>query len=154
MDDDWYDDDTVDGNEAMIAASVHSLSDKLHNDGYRVGRSMEDDAQMQRGFDEGFSRGIVVGKACGRLYAATKTFTINFLSPEERSSAEQSLHELERLLLAVVRGSQHSHLRDVLDVVEQSVLRTSCSLSAEFESFKTALLDGFLPRWDNLSTVQ
>lgn len=144
--DDWCDDGDVDGSDAMIAATVHSMSDKLYNDGYRVGRSMADDVQMQRGFDSGFSRGIVVGKACGRLYAAAvKTFSIDSLLSEDRINAEKSLHELERLLLTAIPGSDHGHLREVVGEVEQSVLPLlvpNSYLSAEFKSFKDVLLDG------------
>jgi hypothetical protein len=145
-DEEWCDDGAVDGSDAMITATVHSMSDKLYNDGYRVGRSMADDVQMQRGFDSGFSRGIAVGKACGRLYAAAaKTFSIASLSSEDRSNAEQSLYELERLLLTAVPGSDHGHLLEVVEGVEQLVLPLLASnyyLPAELKSFKEVLLGG------------
>lgn len=143
-DDEWCDDGAVDGSDAMVAATAHSLSNKLFNDGYRVGRSMADDVQMQRGFDAGFSRGIIVGKACGRLYAAAgKTLSVASLSPQDRINTKQSLHELERLLHTVVPGSDHGHLQEVVRGVERSIfplLASNSYLSVEFKLFKDALL--------------
>ena len=42
--------------------------EKLHKDGYREGKSVEEERELQRGFDEGFTRAMELSRILGRLY--------------------------------------------------------------------------------------
>lgn len=57
-----------DDHDYMKEAEFNKVSNKLNNDGYRIGKTKEDEKQVQLGFDKGFSEGITLGKALGRLY--------------------------------------------------------------------------------------
>mgnify|MGYP005994046821 CR=1 FL=1 len=41
----------------------------IKKDGFRHGKQRTDESEMQEGFNEGFTKGSVVGKLCGVFYA-------------------------------------------------------------------------------------
>ena len=53
----------------MEAADMRKMADKLGKDGFRIGKAQEEEKQMQIGFDQGFNRGLQLGKVCGAIYA-------------------------------------------------------------------------------------
>jgi hypothetical protein len=69
--DDFFGDDDVENDEA----TTRKVTSKLQNDGYRVGKGIEEAAQMQIGFDVGFEQGMLTGRLCGQLYASCRKFS-------------------------------------------------------------------------------
>jgi len=95
MDDVWGDNDEEaedGGKEAMEQGGIggDQLSfaregRKLYNDGYRIGKSLEEEKEMQRGFDVGFERGMYLGRASGKLFAGIRHALIQ---SKERQASE------------------------------------------------------------------
>ena len=110
------DSDFGEGDECdMQEANMRKMTDKLSKDGYRIGKAQEEEKQMQIGFDEGFDRGLRLGKVCGDIYAKvvyvvqseglenklflTKLETLLMDTiPDELEVSEESFVELEALL--------------------------------------------------------
>lgn len=65
--------DMVDGNHHMDRASTAKVRNKLHTDGYRIGKQAGEEKEMQVGFDAGFNRGMKVGKICGQFLGTLKS---------------------------------------------------------------------------------
>ena len=120
-DDFFGDDDTVNDE-----ATTRKVASKLYNDGYRIGKAKEEEIQMQIGFDEGFERGILSGRICGKLYASCR----EYLSNHVRTAAEASLTmtNLEAILFESIAESG--------SITDESVMRIRSavlSMSSDLE---------------------
>lgn len=115
----------------MDKADYRKLSTKLGNDGYRIGKSNEEERQMQLGFDKGLSRGIALGKACGYLYGNVRSIT-------PRSSI--SLKPLETILFETL-PEDFQHASTYLDEIEQLVASISPNLGEVYNKFKSLVIE-------------
>jgi hypothetical protein len=91
--DDFFGDDDVENDEA----TTRKVTSKLQNDGYRVGKGIEEAAQMQIGFDVGFEQGMLTGRMCGQLYASCRKF-----SSAVTGEHAIAIKELEELLFGSI----------------------------------------------------
>jgi hypothetical protein len=87
----------------MEKANFNKLSNKLINDGYRNGKTEEDEKLSQIKFDGGFKSGNLYGRKCGNLYAKIKIFAKSSCSNE--NEIVESLLEVENLLLKKIPES-------------------------------------------------
>ena len=62
--------------------------DNLYGNGYRIGKVLSEEKEMQRGFDEGFKRGMEVSRIGGRFYGSLRM----------RTQDPKVLQQVEKLL--------------------------------------------------------
>ena len=55
--------------------STEKLSQKLYNDGYRFGKTSEEERRIQERFDIAFQAGMHIGRVCGGLYGKLQALT-------------------------------------------------------------------------------
>lgn len=127
--DDFFGDDTCGNDEA----TTRKVTSKLLNDGYRVGKGIEEAAQMQIGFDVGFERGMLTGRLCGQLYASCRKFSSSVAG--EYSSA---IKELEDLLFVSIAESGFICDETIMNL-RLLVLSISPDLESAFELFEQAV---------------
>ena len=69
-DDDFFGDQDIARSEFVASEKTQaSVSKKLYNDGYRIGKSAEEDRLVQSGFDKGLEEGLRVGLVVGSFVA-------------------------------------------------------------------------------------
>jgi hypothetical protein len=106
-DDDFFGDDSNDKFITSDDATSRKISSKLFNDGYRIGKSKEEEVQMQLGFDAGFQRGIVTGRACGELYAACRILSSKSInSGVDIDGQNKTIGDIEKLLFEGVADNE------------------------------------------------
>jgi hypothetical protein len=106
-DDDFFGDDSDDKCISSDNATTKKVSSKLYNDGYRIGKSKEEEVQMQLGFDDGFQRGIVTGRACGELYAACRILSSKLInSGVDINGQNKTIEDIEKLLFEGVADNE------------------------------------------------
>lgn len=89
-DDDEYDDGN--GAAATQMGETGKVISKLYNDGYRIGKAAKDEKEIQRGFDDGFARGMQISRIFGRLYGRIRMSTKDTVI----------LEQVERFLFATI----------------------------------------------------
>jgi hypothetical protein len=131
MDDD--DDDFGEGTDAdMWAADMRKIGGKLSNDGFRIGKAQEEEKQMQIGFDEGFQKGIVLGRACGKLYGACAS------KSSKCARSLESLSKLQTLLYETVPDAETVDAT-LLQEISVLVLSLETDLTDELDKFKSCV---------------
>jgi hypothetical protein len=124
--DDFFGDDDVENDDA----TTRKVTSKLLNDGYRVGKGIEEAAQMQIGFDMGFEQGMLTGRLCGQLYASCRKF-----SSTVAGEHAIVIKELEELLF--VRISETGFIDDAtICSIRILVLSISPELQSALELFE------------------
>lgn len=118
----------------MVEANLRKIADKLGKDGFRIGKSVEEERQMQIGFDEGFSRGTRLGQMCGSLYGQA------CVAAEVSKSQERVklLTELEILLFDTIPENEEIDAASV-SMIESLLLQLSPNLVADIDKFKSAV---------------
>lgn len=131
-DDDFFGDGAGENDEA----SSRKISSKLFNDGYRIGKGKEEELQMQIGFDKGFKRGMLSGRACGKLYAACRAA----LSKENvaRVDYNRSIADLEALLFDCVSDDDCVSSKTI-DTLRSLVLSISPDLESPLALFENEI---------------
>ena len=129
-DDDFFGDEVGDNDEA----TSRKVSSKLFNDGYRIGKGKEEELQMQIGFDEGFERGMMLGRVCGKLYAACRLSLLN----ENITGVEfnRSIDDLEALLFERVSNDDCVSI-ETINSLRSLILSISIDLEPAFEVFES-----------------
>lgn len=125
------DSDFGEGDERdMQEANTRKMTDKLNKDGFRIGKAQEEEKQMQIGFDEGFDRGLYLGKVCGDIYAK-----VVYATQSEGQGNKLHLSKLETLLMDTIP--------DELEVSEESIVELEgllrhfrCDASDQIHSLK------------------
>ena len=132
-DDDFFGDEVRDNDDA----TSRKVSSKLFNDGYRIGKGKEEELQMQIGFDQGFERGMILGRVCGKLYAACRLA----LSEENITGVEfnRSIDDLEALLFERV-SNDDCVSTDTVNSLRSLILSISVNLNSAFEVFESDIL--------------
>lgn len=127
MDDDFGEGDEKD----MATADMLKLSVKLGKDGFRIGKAQEEEKLMQIGFDEGFTDGIKLGRACGKLYGACAArFSCNC-----DQSIAATLSELQVLLYETVPENGEL-VSSIFNLIHEKVLALSADLALNLEAFE------------------
>lgn len=130
MDDD---DDFGEGTDAdMWAADMRKIEGKLSNDGFRIGKAQEEEKQMQLGFDDGFQNGIVLGRACGRLYGACASKASGKLTSAE------NLAKLQTMLYETVPDAETIDAA-LTGQISALVLSLEADLAEELTEFRNAI---------------
>lgn len=124
--DDFFGDDDVENDEA----TTRKVTSKLQNDGYRVGKGIEEAAQMQIGFDVGFEEGMLTGRLCGQLYASCRK-----ISSAVAGEHASTIKELEELLFVGISESG-SISDDMISSIRTLVLSISPELQSALELFE------------------
>jgi hypothetical protein len=124
--DDFFGDDDVENDEA----TTRKVTSKLQNDGYRVGKGIEEAAQMQIGFDVGFEEGMLTGRLCGQLYASCRK-----ISSTVAGEHASTIKELEELLFVGISESG-SISDDMISSIRTLVLSISPELQSALELFE------------------
>lgn len=124
--DDFFGDDDVENDEA----TTRKVTSKLQNDGYRVGKGIEEAAQMQIGFDVGFEEGMLTGRLCGQLYASCRK--ISSAVAGEHASTIKVLEEL--LFVGISESGSISD--DMISSIRTLVLSISPELQSALELFE------------------
>ena len=124
--DDFFGDDDVENDEA----TTRKVTSKLQNDGYRVGKGIEEAAQMQIGFDVGFEEGMLTGRLCGQLYASCRK-----ISSAVAGEHASTIKELEELLFVGISESG-SISDDMISSIRTLVLSISQELQSALELFE------------------
>ena len=75
--DDFFGVQDTDGSSIDPSNSTRKLSQKLYNDGYRFGKTSEEERAIQENFDISFRVGMHVGRLCGVLYGKLKVLTVD-----------------------------------------------------------------------------
>ena len=129
-DDDFFGDEVGDNDEA----TSRKVSSKLFNDGYRIGKGKEEELQMQIGFDEGFERGMMLGRVCGKLYAACRLSLLK----ENITGVEfkRSIDDLEALLFERVSNDDCVSI-ETINSLRSLILSISIDLEPAFEVFES-----------------
>jgi hypothetical protein len=102
MDSDLYgsdDSDDGDGGSAfggMDGRDLVKVSKKLYNDGYRVGKTAEEERQLQECFDGHYNTGAALGWVCGEVYARFVA-NLNATTPQEVSKSPVANAEMRRV---------------------------------------------------------
>ena len=129
-DDDFFGDEVGDNDEA----TSRKVSSKLFNDGYRIGKGKEEELQMQIGFDEGFERGMMLGRVCGKLYAACRLSLLK----ENITGVElnRSIDDLEALLFERVSNDDCVSI-ETINSLRSLILSISIDLEPAFAVFES-----------------
>ena len=129
-DDDFFGDEVRDNDDA----TSRKVSSKLFNDGYRIGKGKEEELQMQIGFDEGFERGMMLGRVCGKLYAACRLSLLK----ENITGVElnRSIDDLEALLFERVSNDDCVSI-ETINSLRSLILSISIDLEPAFEVFES-----------------
>ena len=102
LEDDFFgggdDDEFIDSKET---ATLSKVSKVLENDGYRIGKEIEENKLLQLGFNEGFSVGAKFGKSMGDLYA--KCRYEHFLWTTSETHEAIDISEMNAILLQIER---------------------------------------------------
>ena len=137
-DDDFFGDDVRDNGGVDIDtddATSRKVSNKLYNDGYRIGKGKEEEMQMQIGFDVGFERGMMSGRACGCLYAACR---LSMSTRGDAGEVAQTTINLEKLLFESVSDTGHVS-SELIESLRALVLSISAELIVDFQRFENDL---------------
>ena len=129
-DDDFFGDEVRDNDDA----TSRKVSSKLFNDGYRIGKGKEEELQMQIGFDQGFERGMILGRVCGKLYAACRLALLE----ENITGVEfkRSIDDLEALLFERVSNDDCVSI-ETINSLRSLILSISIDLEPAFEVFES-----------------
>lgn len=119
----------------MAEANLRKVADKLGKDGFRIGKAIEEERQMQIGFDEGFESGIHLGKICGNLYGKACVVVEGSSAPEQRAL----LTALQHLLFEIVPENEEVDSESLLSI-ESILQQLSPQLMVDFLEFQSALL--------------
>ena len=71
------------------------VSNKLYNDGYRVGKTAEEERQLQECFDGHYNTGAALGWVCGEVYARFMA-RLDAMTPQEVSESPAANAEMRR----------------------------------------------------------
>lgn len=138
MDGDFYADDDDIGSRCVGAEqTTNQVSSKLYKDGYRIGKAKEEEKLMQEGFDVGFHRGVMIGRACGELYGACRVSaqTSNSSSSSTSNTALDAMKEIERLLFDDLAHMDGDIAHTWIDELRNAVLTIAVDLEPKFHLF-------------------
>jgi hypothetical protein len=79
-------------------ASSRAVIRAISKEGYKDGKAFQEEILMQEGFDGGFTIGMVVGRACGRLYGGVRCVLKDLESKGQPQYTQQVLPLLEPVL--------------------------------------------------------
>ena len=97
--------------------------DNLYGNGYRIGKVLSEEKEMQCGFDEGFKRGLEVSRIGGRFYGSLRL----------RTQDPKVLQQVEKLLLEIIPESGTGNgLQEHLDQLESIVASVPGARDNEF----------------------
>ena len=137
-DDDFYgDEDRCIGAEQ----TTNHVASKLYKDGYRIGKAKEEEKLMQEGFDIGFHRGVMIGRACGELYGACRvslqssTTTTTASNTIENTTPEEALKQIERLLFEELPHMDEYIDNTWIEELRNAVLAVAVDLEPKFHLF-------------------
>lgn len=126
------DSDFGEGDERdMQEANMRKMTDKLNKDGFRIGKAQEEEKQMQIGFDEGFDRGLCLGKVCGDIYAKVVYATQN-----EGQGNKLHISKLETLLMDTIPDELEASEEAIMEL-ESLLKHFPCDVSVQIQSLKT-----------------
>lgn len=125
------DDDFGEGvDDDMHAADMRRIASKLGKDGFRIGKASEEEALMQQGFDAGFTPGIKLGIACGKLYGQCAAVV--------GTGSNLHLAALQELLYEIV-PEEEAVGEDLRLRLRDTVLSISSDLSNQWAAFEETL---------------
>lgn len=110
---------------------INKVQSKLQRDGYRIEKTVADQAQIQHGFDDGFMHGIQLGRACGAFYARCRQ---QVQSPHY----ERVIPQIEEILFERVLKQQSLEMDDLQSLKEVALLLNE-NLKADFAAFMSAV---------------
>ena len=115
----------------MEAADMRKMADKLGKDGFRIGKAQEEEKQMQIGFDQGFDRGLQLGKVCGSIYAKG----ISAVQRGSVDNTEMALNssQLEVILMDTIPDDLEVCERSIRDL-EQLLVKFKCDATEELKT--------------------
>ena len=115
----------------MEAADMRKMADKLGKDGFRIGKAQEEEKQMQIGFDQGFDRGLQLGKVCGSIYAKA----ISAVQRGSVDNTEMALNssQLEVILMDTIPDDLEVCERSIRDL-EQLLVKFKCDATEELKT--------------------
>ncbi len=142
MDDDLYGDDdmTSDGPCQGAQKTANQIGSKLYNDGYRIGKAKEEEHLMQVGFDVGFQRGVILGRACGELYGACRALAV--LSTAD---FQHELQQVDHLLFEDLPTLDNETIdTEWMAKLRAAILAISIELAPKIDQFeeKVMAIDG------------
>lgn len=133
MDDDLYGDDDMTCQGAQKTAD--QIAKKLYNDGYRIGKAKEEELLMQVGFDAGFQRGVLLGRACGELYGSCRA-----LGPSSTANLEYLMQQVEYLLFEDLPNLDNESIdAEWVLKLRATILTISMELAPEMDQFEDKL---------------
>jgi hypothetical protein len=136
----WDDEDFSEDECAMNNADFQKMSNKLGNDGYRIGKGQEEERQMQLGFDKGFSQGIVLGKLCGVLLGTVRSKLVEIEKVDGVLDEKQQLvSRLTSILFEDIPESKKD-IDAIFNEIFVVVTAISIDLQVTYEDFKTDFL--------------
>ena len=137
MDDDFYADDDDIGSRCVGAEkTINQVASKLYKDGYRIGKAKEEEKLMQEGFDVGFHRGVMIGRACGELYGACRV-SLQSSNPSSSTSGitHDAMKEIERLLFDELAHMDGDIAHTWINELHNAVLAIAVDLEPKFHLF-------------------
>ena len=136
-DDDFYGNDEEGSRCVGAEQTSNHVASKLYKDGYRVGKAKEEEKLMQVGFDIGFHRGVMIGRACGELYGACRVF-LQSSNPASSTSSDvtlDALKEIERLLFEELPHMEGDIENAWINELRNAVLSIEVELEPKFHLF-------------------
>ena len=135
-DDEFYADDEFGSRCVGAEQTEKQVASKLYKDGYRIVKAKEEEKLMQEGFDVGFHRGVMIGRACGELYGACRVF-LQSSNPTSNSSdsTPDAMKEIERLLFEEL-PHMGGDIEDIwIDELRTAVLAIVVDMEPKFQLF-------------------
>ena len=135
---DW----NLDEEDTASSPCSHRVVSKLQNDGYRIGKAQGDELEMQRGFDVGFSEGMVLGKLCGRLYGhfcnalMLKKEMGELKKGETETTTVELKCKIERIIFQVIPEFTELTAENTVDELREIAAELSPNMAAIFATFE------------------
>lgn len=133
----WHCDADFNLNSHTDSNLLRKVQAKIHSEGYVIGKLQGEPLLMQQGFDNGFKKGMIIGKSCGEIYALVKITLENINSLNN----EEMLHKIERNIFIDIPEA-FENIEEVLSIfsnIRDILTSASVELTSEIKTFDACI---------------